>query len=88
MIERGCTAVVPPTDDPDILLLLAAAPAIKTHGAARRAPTLRSAPNKRVLPSFLSKGKDLDTAIVPNLGRGQDIEGEKGASHGSAALQQ
>ena len=47
MIERGCTAVVPPTDDPDILLLLAAAPAIKTHGAARRAPTLRSAPNKR-----------------------------------------
>ena len=27
-------------------------------------------PNKRALPTFLSKEKDLDTATVPNLGRG------------------
>ena len=56
MSKEGCTTANQTVTDPDILLLVTAALATKTHGAARRAPTLRSAPHKRVLPTFLSKG--------------------------------
>ena len=70
MSKEGCTTANQTVTDPDILLLVTAALATKTHGAARRAPTLRSAPHKRVLPTFLSKGKDLDTANATPVTRG------------------